>query len=280
MKKISAKTKLVGLLGKPVTHSLSPELHMFLADKMDDDLVYLAFCPEREDLKAVFDGALKMGVCGFNVTSPYKVDAFHIIEEIDPEARKMGNINTVVNRGGKWFGTNTDGEGFIRALCYRGHSVSGKHILLMGSGGTARTLSYKLAQNGAASITLLSRKENPLEEISVVREDFPMLSLHSAWDKNKHYDIVINCTPLGMEPLEDRNPVPEGFCYAPDMLCCDLIYNPEKTLFLKEAEAHGASTMNGLLMFLYQGLLAYEHFTGKTLSTEICEALFKEFIKE
>ena len=278
MIEISANTKLAGILGKPVSHSLSPRLHGYLAEQTETDMRYLAFCVDNPDkLKKVLEGACEMGILGFNITSPYKVDAYHLADELDEEAKMLGNVNTLVNRDGKWLGYNTDGEGFIRSLKRRGIHPKGKHILLMGTGGTARTMSYKFAQNGAASITVLSRKEDPLAEIRPMTAAFPELKLYHGLDKSMTYDIMVNCTPLGMEPYEDKNPAPADFSYDGRSLCCDLIYNPAKTLFLAEAEKAGVPILNGLPMLLYQGVLAFEHFTGKAVSEELCDGLFRYF---
>ena len=278
MKEITAKTKLAGILGNPVSHSLSPKLHGFLAEKTGADMVYLAFNIElKEQLVPVLMGAKHMGFLGFNVTAPYKIDALSLADILDEDAKNLANVNTLVNRDGKWHGYNTDGIGFMRSLKRRGASVEGRHVLLAGTGGTARTLSYKLAQAGAASVTIVSRKENPLEEIRQMTQSFPDTELMCGLDKNLRYDIAVNCTPLGMGDYKDRNPMPEDFPYHADLLCCDLIYNPKKTVFLQTAEAQGAKTMNGLGMLLYQGVCAFEHFTGLSVSEDICDDLFRYF---
>lgn len=277
MNNISAKTKLAGVLGNPIGHSRSPELHCYLAEKTGFDLAYLAFSAEKENLKTILSGAAAMGVIGFNITSPFKVDMFELADELDSEARKMGNINTMVNRSGKWVGYNTDGEAFIRSLLRHGFSPKGKSVLLLGTGGTARTLSFKLAQNGVDSITISSRRSNVLEELVPAVADFPETALYEGASPEKKYDLIVNCTPLGMVPHTDKNPMPAGVSYCPESLFCDLIYNPEKTLFLQEAEKHGAGILNGRDMFIYQGLLAFEHFTGLKLSTSVCESVFEKW---
>ncbi len=275
MTKISAKTKMAGIFGMPVSHSLSPKLHGYLAEKTGTDLVYLAFPIENADkLSVALSGAKEMGILGFNITSPYKMDAYRLADELSEEAKILGNVNTLVSRDGKWIGYNTDGEGFIRSLKRQGADVSGKNILIAGSGGTARTLSYQFAKQGAASITLLSRKADPLAEIRSVTAGFPGVALMHGYDSRNRYDIVVNCTPLGMEPHQDKNPMPENFSYEGVSLCCDLIYNPDKTLFLQEAEQAGVPILNGLGMLLYQGILAFEKFTGQAVSEEVCDGLF------
>lgn len=278
MKGSTAQTKLAGVIGKPVAHSLSPRLHSFLIEQTGLDMAYLAFdIEDAEKLRTVLEGARHMGISGFNITSPYKIDAFHLADEVDEEALRVGNINTLVNREGRWCGSNTDGEGFIRTLKRHGISVAGKHILIAGTGGTARTLSYRFSKYGAASITILSRKDDAVAEISQVTVDFPDVKLYQGLDSSRQYDIVVNCTPMGMGSLKDKNPMPADFPYHERMLCCDLIYNPAKTLFLQTAEVAGAQILNGLSMLLYQGVLAFEKFTNVTITEEICSGLFRHF---
>ncbi len=277
----TANTKLAGVLGHPVTHSLSPKLHSFLADKTGIDLAYLAFDIAASDqLSNVFTAASSMGVLGFNVTAPYKVDAFSLADVLDEDAKELGNVNTMVNRSGKWIGYNTDGVGFMRSLKRQDILTKGKHILLMGTGGAAQTVSYKLAQAGAASITVLSRKENPLQDFGRLSQNFPDTELSCGFDKGFRYDVAVNCTPLGMGGYQEQNPMPEDFVYHADLLCYDLIYNPVKTLFLQTAERCGAKTMNGLGMLVYQGVCAFELFTGKAVSETVCEELFQFLLQE
>ncbi|MBE7035914.1 MAG: shikimate dehydrogenase [Ruminococcaceae bacterium] len=277
MKAINAKTKLMGVMGSPIGHSRSPELHNFLAEQVGLNYRYLAFEPKREDLKRILEGAKAMGIAGFNITSPFKVDVFSLMDELSVEAEKMGNVNTVVNQDGQWVGYNTDGEGFYQSLLRNGFDVSGKHVLLLGTGGTARTLSYKLAQKGAASITISSRRENVLKDVTPALSDYPQTALFEGFDREKEYDLIVNCTPMGMAPNEHVNPMPQGVTYREDMLCCDLIYNPAKTLFLQEAEKQGARILNGRDMFIYQGILAFELFTNTKLSKSICDSVFEKW---
>ncbi len=277
MQAISAKTKLLGVLGSPIGHSRSPALHCFLAEQTGMDFAYLAFEPKREDLKTVLAGAKAMGVAGFNITSPFKVDVFSLVDELDPEAEKMGNVNTLVNRDGKWVGYNTDGDGFYYALKRNGFDPAGKNVLLLGTGGTARTLSYKLAQKGAKSISISSRRHNVLEDFLVARMSYPETAFYEGTGGDIKYDLIVNCTPMGMAPYLDVNPLPEQIQYNHTMFCCDLIYNPAKTRFLQEAETHGAHILNGFDMFLYQGILAYEYFTGVKLSETICNRVFEKW---
>jgi len=276
----TTKTMLTGILGNPVSHSLSPKMHSFLAEKTGVDMAYLAFCLEREDLESVLLGAKRAGVRGFNVTSPFKTDVLPFLDEIDAEAKWIGSVNTVVNRGGKWYGSNTDGDGFIRSLRRRGVSVTDKHILLIGSGGTARTMTYKFGQNKAASVTVSSRRIETAQKLAPVIAEFPDTLFFDSYEPGKHYDIIVNCTPFGMEPHEDKNPMPKDLPISSDMVFCDLIYNPPRTLFLQDAQKQGAAILNGLDMLLYQGVLAFEKFADVTVSDELIEDLFILFEQE
>lgn len=274
------KTKLTGILGNPVAHSLSPKLHSYLAEKTGINTAYLAFCIEREDIGAVLDGAKRMGVQGFNVTSPFKTDVLPFLDEIAIDAQKIGSVNTIVNKNGKWYGSNTDGDGFIKNLERQGISAQGKHVLLIGSGGTARTLTYKFAQGGAASVTVSSRKIETAALLAPLVSDFSKTAFFDCFDESKAYDIVVNCTPFGMEPYADKNPMPKGLLVRPEMVFCDLIYNPKKTLFLQAAEEKGAIAINGLGMLLYQGVLAFERFFDVTVSYDVVKGLFTLFEQE
>ena len=274
------KTKLTGILGNPVGHSLSPKLHSYLAKETGIDTAYLAFCIEREDIKSVLDGAKCMGVQGFNVTSPFKTDVLPFLDEIDTAAQTIGSVNTVVNKNGKWIGYNTDGAGFIKNLERHGVLARNKHVLLIGSGGTARTLTYQFAQNGAGSVTVSSRKVETAAQLAPLVSDFPQTIFLDRLNANQHYDIVVNCTPFGMEPYADKNPMPEGLCMQPDMVFCDLIYNPAKTLFLQQAEEKGALAINGLGMLLFQGVLAFERFFDVTVPDDVVKGLFTLFEQE
>ncbi|MBE7022796.1 MAG: shikimate dehydrogenase [Ruminococcaceae bacterium] len=273
-------TKLTGILGNPVAHSLSPKMHSYLAEKTGVNTAYLAFCIEREDLESVLSGALRAGVQGFNVTSPFKTEVLPFMDVLDPEAEWIGSVNTVVNLEGKWHGSNTDGDGFIASLLRRGVSVSGKHVLLIGSGGTARTMTYKFAQKGAASVTVSSRRIETARQLAPLIKDFPGTAFYDCYTPERAYDIVVNCTPFGMEPYEDKNPMPKGLVVRQDMVFCDLIYNPPKTLFLQEAQRGGAIVINGLDMLLYQGVLAFERFFDLTVSEAVVDGLFTLFEQE
>ena len=264
------KTKLLGIIGTPVEHTLSPKMHSYMARKNNEDLAYLAFDVANGDFKNVVDTAKKMGALGFNITSPYKVEVMDCLDEIDEEAQRMGSVNTIVNREGKWYGYNTDGAGFVGALVLDGYALKGKKILMLGAGGSARSVSYKFAQQNVGSITISARNGQNIAKIGDVITQYTDVPFYGEMDDSTEYDYIVNTTPLGMHPHEGENP----FAAYMDKIhsgtvCCDLIYNPRKTLFLREAEKRGAKLVNGLPMLVLQGIYAFSHYIGRDIDVSI-----------
>ena len=277
----TAHTKLLGIIGTPIEHTLSPKMHSFFAHKTGMDTVYLAFDVADGDFADVISTAKNMGALGFNITSPYKIRVIDSIDVLDPEAELMGTVNTIVNRGGKWHGYNTDGDGFVNSLEDELGSLKKKNILLLGAGGSARSVAYKFAQKGVGSITISARNEQNINKIGDVIEKNTACAFCSGFSEKQKYDIIVNTTPLGMHPHEKDNPFSQHMNVLDrDTVCCDLIYNPSKTLFLEEAEKRGAKIVNGLPMLVMQGVYAYELFCGAKLGAG-CYAeamqLFSEF---
>lgn len=278
----TAHTRLLGIIGTPIEHTLSPKMHSYFARKTGLDTVYLAFDVADGDFDGVIAAAKSMNALGFNITSPYKIKVIDSIDVLDPEAELMGTVNTIVNRDGKWHGYNTDGDGFVNSLEETLGSLKKKNILMLGAGGSARSVAYKFAQKGVDSVTISARNEQNINKIGDVIEKNTTCAFCSGIDEKQKYDIIVNTTPLGMHPHEEENP----FSQHMDMLdagsvCCDLIYNPCKTLFLMEAEQRGAKIVNGLPMLVMQGVYAYELFCGVKLGAECFDEamqLFSEFI--
>lgn len=262
------QTKLFGIFGTPISHTLSPVMHSFLAEKTKQDMAYLAFNVKSEDLADAMCGAKKMNAAGFNITAPHKIDIMKYIDVISEDAERMHSVNTIVNRNGIWHGFNTDGDGFCGSLLLEGHKIEEKNILLMGAGGAARSLCYTLAKNGAASITVTSRSMDKVHIIGDMVKKYTDTVFLDTLDKQGHYDIIINTTPIGMHPHEGKNPCDFMELIHAGTVCCDLIYEPKKTVFLQEAENKGASVVNGLGMLILQGIIAFEHFHEIKLDRE------------
>lgn len=259
------KTQFYGILGTPISHTLSPAMHSYIANKEGIDMAYLPFDVRPEALSDAMRGLKTIGAKGFNITAPHKIDIMQHLDVVSEDAERMHSVNTIVNRNGIWHGFNTDGDGFCESLILEGHQIKGSNILLMGAGGAARSLCYTLAKNGAKSIAVTSRSMNKVRIIGDMVETYTDTAFSDMLDKQGQYDIVINTTPMGMHPYEGENPC--GFMEKidADTVCCDLIYRPQKTVFLQEAEAKGAPIVNGLGMLVLQGILAFEHFHEITL---------------
>lgn len=274
------KTELLGIFGTPIEHTLSPHLHSILAEKTGKDIVYLAFDTPPEDFARRFKAAKALGARGFNITSPYKMSVMELLDEIDPEAAIVGSVNTAVNENGVWHGYNTDGDGFADALLMNGIDVSDNNTLILGAGGSARSLSYKIAKRGAKSITVTSRSRQNIESIGHVIEKYTNAKFYENYDDSVHYDIIINTTPLGMQGVEAKNPYTYSARALADAVCCDLIYSPWETLFLKEARHCGAKTINGLGMLIMQGFYAFDLFCSTKVGMSYYNEIYDIFSKE
>ena len=268
MTETTSKTKFFGILGTPIEHSLSPKMHSYMAKSLGIDMTYLAFDVASENLHKAMEGFKSVNACGFNITAPHKIDIMKELDEIKDDAFRMDSVNTIVNRSGKWIGFNTDGDGFCTSLLLSGCEIKGKNVLIMGAGGSARGVCYKLAEYGAASITMTARTKEKIHIISDMVKKYSRTEFYDEIDFGAKYDIIINSTPLGMHPHEDKNPCDFMDIISSRTVCCDLIYNPSKTVFLKEAEKKGAKIINGLGMLIMQGILAFELFNDIKIDRE------------
>lgn len=275
------KTKLLGIIGTPVEHTLSPAMHSFMASACGIDAAYLAFDVLPEKLCNAMCGVKALGACGFNITAPHKIHVMEYLDNICPEAQHMNSVNTVVNRNGVWHGYNTDGEGYCESLLAENCEIKNKNILMMGAGGSARSVAYKLAKLGAKSISITSRNCDRVRIIGDVVERYTDTAFFDSLDKAKAYDIVINTTPVGMHGGADgENCNPCGFMdlIHENTVCSDVIYNPKETVFLKESKLRGAHVHNGLGMLVFQGILAFELFCEVSLNRkEMYERLMNLF---
>lgn len=257
---ISGTTKIAAVIGYPIEHSLSPHMHNAALAAMGLDMTYVAFKIHPMDLREAVLGLRALRCVGFNVTVPHKETIMPFLGQVDAEASFIGAVNTVVNKTGKLIGYNTDGIGFMRSLEEEGVDAEGKRVLIIGSGGAARAVSWYLCQH-AAEVALQSR--NP-ETSRVLVQDLSInyTNALSVADQSTiaDYDIVINTTPLGLKEHEERTPV-DVSALREGQVVVDLIYRD--TPLLQQARARGLKTVNGLGMLLWQGVFALELFTGE-----------------
>lgn len=268
---ISGYTKLLAVVGKPVSHSLSPKLHNFLAEKLNLDYIYLAF--EPENISDTFNAVKTLDIKGLNVTAPYKYDAFKNVDIVSETARLCESVNTVVNNNGVLTGYSTDGEGLYLAMKTSGIDIENKNILVLGAGGASKPICVMLKQKGAASVTIKNRTASKAYELSELLNSSMNTEMFWVYEKPGQFDIVINTTSVGMGSTD--TPVDDETVFDFAEAAVDIIYHPKKTTFLKTAEKRGIKTINGIGMLAFQGIIAFELFTGVTVP----ENLYMEAIR-
>ncbi len=255
---INGKTRVTGLFGYPVEHTLSPAMHNAAFDHLGLNFRYLPFLVHPDSLQSAVGAMKALGLAGVNVTVPHKEKVIPFLDDVDREALFIGAVNTIVNSGGKLTGYNTDGRGFMRSLAEREIDVEGKRILIAGAGGASRAVSYYLSEK-AREVSIFDTDKAKLKklvgELSEIRAN---VSSTDGTTNPSGFDILVNATPLG---LKKDDPPPFDVSGVPsDCVVCDLIY--KKTALLENAEKRGCRTVNGLGMLLWQGILAFELWTG------------------
>lgn len=257
---INAQTELYGVFGHPVAHSLSPVMHSAAFRELGINAVYLAF--DVVDLKGAVDGVRALNLNGLSVTIPHKISIMVLLDEIDPLAEKIGAVNTIVVREGRLIGCNTDGEGAITALREK-TELGDKRIAVIGAGGAARAVGFTARRNGG-NVTIVNRSVEKGEQLADdLDADFVPLA-----EFNGECDILVNTTPLGMAPETDRAPVPEALL-QPGMVVMDIVYNPLTTRLLRDAAARGCTTVDGVAMFVHQGAMQFERWTGRPAPVDL-----------
>ncbi|MBH8554415.1 shikimate dehydrogenase [Nostocaceae cyanobacterium CENA357] len=262
---ITGKTKLLGVIGHPVEHSLSPVMHNAAIAKLGLDYIYLPFPIAPGNLEVAIAGFAAVGVVGFSVTIPHKQAIMPLLSEITPIAQAIGAVNTVSRQDNRWIGTNTDIEGFIAPLqtTYK-QDWSHKTAVILGNGGAARAVVAGCHQLGFAKIYVLGRNVQKLQAFcnswsnSPIEENLQV----GTWDELgkliPQTDLLVNTTPIGMYPKVDESPLSadEIKNLPPSAIAYDLIYIPQPTQFLQLAEKHGAIAIDGLEMLVQQGVTA------------------------
>ncbi|MFB6171188.1 MAG: shikimate dehydrogenase [Haloarculaceae archaeon] len=248
--------QVFGLLGNPVGHSLSPPMHEAAYEQLEMDARYVTFEPERDDLARALDGAAALGVVGLNVTIPFKQDVLSLVEPDDLAAR-IGAVNTVDVAAGT--GHNTDAAGVVRAFETHDVALSGTAVVV-GAGGAGRAAAFALADQGMT----VSVANRTVERARALAEEVPGATGHGLDDLASllaDADVLVNATSVGMD--EDVSPVPADALHG-DLAVLDAVYRPLQTRLLRDAAAAGATTVDGAWMLLYQGVEAFERWTGRT----------------
>lgn len=266
---ISLDTKMVGLLGQPLTFTFSPQMHNSTFEALGLDYFYRPIEVGKDELYSVVKGLKHMNYAGFNVTKPNKVRILRYLDEVDELAAKIGSVNTVKIVEGRLIGYNTDGEGYVASLKEElDFDPKGKRFTILGAGGAGRAIAFTLASYGAKKIHITDRIINCSEivaseinaNICKCAEVFE-LSDHNLKECIDDSDVIINASGIGMMPQIDRTPFSKDLLHK-DIIVSDITYNPLKTRLIKEAEEVGCKTHNGVGMLIHQGAKAFEIWTG------------------
>lgn len=254
---INADTSLYCLIGNPISKSLSPLIHNIIFEESGINAKYLAL--SVEDLEKAVHGIKALGIKGFNVTIPHKINIIKYLDEIDEKAKIVGAVNAVLNIGGKLKGFNTDGDGFIESMNNKGYSMEGNKVVMIGAGGAARSIAVSLAYKGINELLIINRTiENAYDLKSSIQNKFPQLKVKcydSVQDNDlfKNTDLLINTTSIGMYPHVDNIPISPSL-FSKQTIFYDIIYKPKMTRLLLEAKKQGYNIINGIDMLINQAI--------------------------
>lgn len=289
---IDAKTKVCGLIGYPVEHSVSPVIHNSLAELYNRNMVYVPLPVKPGRLKEAVAGAEAFGFAGMNVTVPYKSEVIPYLRKIDPLAKQIGAVNTLVPTEDGFKGYNTDMPGLYRAMCADGVEIAGEDAILLGAGGVARAIAYLLLEKGAKHIRILNRNreraERLAEEVNEAaaerggkREVFAAaygLEEYRKLDDGRRY-LAIQATNVGMFPDTGQAVIEDEDFYKLVKTGYDVIFNPTTTRFMELVRRYGGEAFHGLKMLLYQGIIAWELWNDMEVDRETETEIYRKMEK-
>ena len=287
MQLITGKTKLLGIIGDPVEHSLSPVMHNSAIASLGLDYVYIPFPVKQGDLPRALAGFSAIDLAGFSVTIPHKQDIMPLLSEISADAAKIGAVNTVWRTASGWKGTNTDVEGFVVPLKAISRDWKKFTPVVLGNGGAARAVIVGLVNLGCQEIHVVGRNRDKLARFYQSWQHAPAigssLKIHN-WENLSSLlstaDLLVNTTPVGMSPQVDASPIDEALMQKlkPQAIAYDLIYTPNPTQFLKLAQAQGAIAIDGLEMLVQQGVAALKIWLQQPVPVEVMRNSLKEHL--
>ncbi len=286
MQPITGKTKLLGVIGDPVTHSLSPLIHNAAIAELGRDYVYVAFPIKPENLATAIAGFQAVGVVGFSITIPHKQTIIPLLNRITPTAQLVGAVNTVRWTESGWEGTNTDVEGFIAPLNALNRDWTKVSPVVLGIGGAARAVVVGLAQLGCSQIHVVGRNVAKLEAFhqSWQNSDLNAVVAVHPWENLPlvipHTELLVNTTPLGMAPNIDASPVTAELLQRlhQSAIAYDLIYNPSPTRFLQDAQTQGNLAIDGLEMLVQQGAAALQLWLQEPVPVDTMRQVLKNHL--
>lgn len=279
---VNYKAELVGVLGSPVAENPTGAMQEAAFRATGLNWRYLTIQVKPDDLADAIKGVRAFGMRGINLTIPHKVEVMQYLDEIAPDAEKIGAVNTVRRVGDHLIGENTDGKGFLRSLQVDAHfDPAGKRIVILGAGGASRAIGTELALAGAAELIVVNRTPLRGEDmVNDVRYRTGAAIAYMPWKETfvvgQDVDLLVNATSIGLYPHVDDMPDVDLESARPDLLVCDVVFNPVETAFLRAARERGLPTLDGLSMLVYQGVIGFELWTGRDAPEAVMKAALKE----
>ncbi|WP_051209520.1 shikimate kinase [Butyrivibrio sp. WCD3002] len=285
---IYGTTRVCGLIGNPVHHTISPDIHNTLAAKTGTDLVYVPFEVENNKVGDAVKGALALDILGLNVTVPHKSAVIPYLAEIDPVAERIGAVNTLVRTadGSGFKGYNTDYYGIKKSFEHEKVKLKGKSVIILGAGGISKPAAYLCAEEGAKEVFILNRTLANAVKLSSDVNDFAGKDLCKAMELSDYKKlpsdrtyICFQMTSVGLMPDSDKAVIEDPDFYSLIEVGYDAVYRPFKTKFLRYCEEAGAYVITGLRTLLYQGICAYELWNDTKISDKDCEEVYRKLLE-
>lgn len=280
---IKGTTKIAGVIGFPVEHTVSPGIHNAAFAALGLDCIYVPFPVRPENLEQAIRGLSPLSIIGINVTIPHKETVIAYLDEISEEARRIGAVNTVIVKGGRLIGDNTDGKGFMQALREEGKiDVREKKIVILGAGGAGRAVAMQSGLEGAGELVIFDKEEERSKRLRAdIKREIPWLCVETISPNGiksalNEADILVNATPVGMN-IDDELIIDSQWLF-PRTLVFDLIYNPRETKLMQAGRKRGCPVVGGLGMLIYQGALSFELWTGKKAPVDVMRKAAEELL--
>ena len=271
---ISGKTKICGVIGNPIQHTLSPAMQNAAFKHLNLDFIFVAFKVTNTELEMAIQGMRSLNICGLNITMPHKKNVIKYLDEMDSLVRSLNSANTIVNKKGRLFGFSTDGIGAIKALQENDVHLSSSKVVLIGAGGAGRAIAFSIV-NKVKDLVVLNRDP---KKVKTLEFDLKLknnknihcgiLSENSLKKNLRSSDVLINATNIGMNPNSNLSIINPKFLTS-NLTVMDIVYTPLETKLLADAKKVGAKTIDGVEMLIYQGAASFKLWTGRKAPIEI-----------
>ncbi|WP_371802889.1 shikimate dehydrogenase [Candidatus Lokiarchaeum ossiferum] len=266
---INGSSKVLGIFGDPVEHTLSPKMQNAIIQDLGLNYVYVPFQVTELNLEKATQAIRSLNIRGVNITIPHKVSIMQFLDDVDETALKIGSVNTIKNENNKLIGRNTDGEGCLQAIEDTGMNLNNKNAIILGAGGAAKAIAFYLAQK-INKITIINRSPTKMQTLVNNLRNYYDIQINGILFDQKNElkkaldeaDLLINTTSVGMSPNIEKCPIEIEFLH-PELFVNDIVYNPLHTQLLQNADQIGCKTLSGVEMLVNQGAIGFEWWTGK-----------------